>query len=180
MTPSPPSSLMLTWTPWTSGSWASWPPWSSALTSLGWTLCWWKTGCHSPTCNSHHKISETSFYKDRETAQSIPDGVRWIGNRQQRVLVRGARWPWISLVFSRVETKAKTTSLDHRNDPAESPLDFLGTAPSSSGHHRGSVLIFMPRDRRCDVWIGSGVCILSSSLKFFCHTCGFFWKHFAI
>lgn len=38
-----------------------------------------------------HKISETAFYKDRETAQSIPDGMRWIGNGQQRVLVIGDR-----------------------------------------------------------------------------------------
>ena len=38
-----------------------------------------------------HKISETAFYKDRETAQSIPDGMRWIGSGQQCVLVIGDR-----------------------------------------------------------------------------------------
>lgn len=54
-------------------------------------------------------------------------------------MVLGAEWPWISVVFSGVETKAKTTSSGHGNVPAESPGDFLGTAHSSSGRQRWSV-----------------------------------------
>lgn len=63
------------------------PPSSSALTSLGWTRCWWKTGCRSPTCNPQHETSGPGFYEDRETAQSIPNGMWWPGSAQQRVLV---------------------------------------------------------------------------------------------
>lgn len=175
MTPSPQCSPILTWMPWSSGSWVSWPPWSSALTSLGWTLCWWRTGCLCPTCNSQHRIRETSFYKDRETAQSIPNGVRWIGNGQQQVLVIGDRvaLDFFGVFQSRNWNKAKTVHSDHGNVPVASPLDFLGTPLSSSGHHSRSVLILMPKDRqRCDICIGSGVCILSSSLKSFYCTCG--------
>lgn len=77
MTPFALRSQIVTWVLWTSSCWVSWPPWSSTLTRLGWTLCEWKTGCLSPTCNSQHKISET-FLQDKEMAQSIQNGIRWL------------------------------------------------------------------------------------------------------
>lgn len=55
-------------------------------------------------------------------------------------------WPWISLVFSIVETEDTYVLLSYLTSSA---------LAHSSGHRSWSVLILMPKDNRCDVCIGS-------------------------
>lgn len=71
MTPSHLCSPPLTWTPWTSGSSASWLQWSSAQTSLGQMLCWWKTGWLCLTCNPSRNTRWNSFFKKQTNKQAI-------------------------------------------------------------------------------------------------------------
>lgn len=82
----------------------SWPPSSSVLTSLGWILCWWKTGCHSPTCNSQHQQVElifTKIEKQHNQFQMACDDL------QVATAGAGGRrsWPWECSVFSAVQAE---------------------------------------------------------------------------
>ena len=43
-----------------------------------------------------HKISETAFYKDRETAQSIPDGIIRGPVEKTNVCFRKTRFPYVT------------------------------------------------------------------------------------
>lgn len=61
-------------------------------------------------------------------------------------------WPWISLVFPVVETGVRTVSSEHGCLPSYLTSSALA---HSSGHRSWSVLILMPKDNRCDAWIGS-------------------------
>lgn len=77
-----------------------------------------KTGCLSPTCNSHQEIGETDFYKTEKQHHQFHMGADGFGSCHQQVLVVEDRIAMVTLGFCVVETEAQT-HFRARDAPAE-------------------------------------------------------------
>lgn len=63
-------------------------------------------------------------------------------------------WPWVSLFFSVVEAKAKTTSVRAWDVPAKTPSSVLGSCPFLAVVISIGQSVFpYQRTNRCDIWI---------------------------